>query len=76
MNVSPSQQGLPPERQMKETLYTRHRNTVEPMTVKNCRKATLQALHTDDLGGGKPTVHTRCIAAHKSGLLLHPQRMQ
>ena len=36
-----------PERQMKETLYTRHRNTVEPKVVKNDRKATLQALHTD-----------------------------
>ena len=36
-----------PERQMKKTLYTRHRNTVEPMMVKNDRKATLQALHTD-----------------------------
>ena len=35
-----------PERQMKETLYTRHRNTVEPMMVKNDRKTTLQALHT------------------------------
>ena len=35
-----------PERQMKEALYTRHRNTVEPMMVKNDRKATLQALHT------------------------------
>ena len=35
-----------PERQMKETLYTRHRNTVELMMVKNYRKATLQALHT------------------------------
>ena len=36
-----------PERQMKETLYTIHRDTVEPMMVKNDRKATLQALHTD-----------------------------
>ena len=36
-----------PERQMKETLYTRHRNPVEPMIVKNDRKATLQALYTD-----------------------------
>ena len=35
-----------PERQMKETLYTRHRNTVEQMMEKNDRKATLQALHT------------------------------
>ena len=33
-----------PERQMKETLYTRHRNTIEPKMVKNDRKATL---HTD-----------------------------
>ena len=32
-----------PERQMKKTLYTRHRNTVEPMRVKKYRKA---ALHT------------------------------
>ena len=36
-----------PERQMKKTLYTRHRNTLEPMMVKNDRKSTLQALHTD-----------------------------
>ena len=36
-----------PERRMKETLYTKHRNTVEPIMVKNDRKATLQALHTD-----------------------------
>ena len=35
-----------PERQM-ETLYSRHRNTVEPMMVKIDRKAILQALHTD-----------------------------
>ena len=35
------------ERQVKETLCTRHRNTVEPMMVKNDRKATLQVLHTD-----------------------------
>ena len=46
MYVIPSQQGLTPERQMKETLYTRHRNTIEPMMVKNDMKATLQALHT------------------------------
>ena len=36
-----------PKRQMEETLYTRHRNTVEPMMVEKDRKATLQALHTD-----------------------------
>ena len=34
-----------PERQMKETLYTRHRNTVEPMMVKNDRKATPSTPH-------------------------------
>ena len=39
-----------PERQIKETLYTRHRNNVELMMVKNDRKATLQALHTDAVG--------------------------
>ena len=32
---------------MKETLYTRHPNNVEQMMVKNDRKATIQALHTD-----------------------------
>ena len=32
------------ERQMKQTLYTRHRNTVEPMMVKNDRKATHSTL--------------------------------
>ena len=47
MFLAPSQQGLPLRDKMKETLYTRHRNTVEPMMVKNDRKATLQALHTD-----------------------------
>ena len=33
-----------PKRQMKETQYTRHRNTVEPMMVAKDMKATL---HTD-----------------------------
>ena len=32
---------------MKETLFTRHRNTVEPMMLANNRKATLQEIHTD-----------------------------
>ena len=31
-----------PKRRMKETLFTRHRNTVEPMMLANNRKATLQ----------------------------------
>ena len=32
---------------MKEKLFTRHRNTVEPMMLVDNRKATLQAIHTD-----------------------------
>ena len=32
---------------MKETQFTRHRNTVEPMMLADNRKATLQAIHTD-----------------------------
>ena len=35
------------KRWMKETLFTRHRNTVEPMMLANNRKATLQAIHSD-----------------------------
>ena len=35
-----------PKRRMKETLFTRHRSTVEPMMVANDRKATLRAIHT------------------------------
>ena len=31
------------KRRMKETLFTRHRNTVEPMMLEDARKATLQA---------------------------------
>ena len=36
-----------PKRRMKETLFTRHRNTVEPMMLANNRNATLQAIHSD-----------------------------
>ena len=36
-----------PKRRMKETLYTRHRDTVEPMMLANNRKATLQAIYSD-----------------------------
>ena len=36
-----------PKRRMKETLFTRHRNTVEPIMLSDNRKATLQANHTD-----------------------------
>ena len=35
-----------PKRRKKETLFTRHRSTVEPMMVANDRKATLRAIHT------------------------------
>ena len=36
-----------PKRQMKDTLFPRHRNTVESMLLADNRKATLQAIHTD-----------------------------
>ena len=36
-----------PKRRMKETLFTRYCNTVEPMMLADNRKATLQAIHTD-----------------------------
>ena len=36
-----------PKRRMKETLFTRHHNTVEPMILANKRRATLQAIHSD-----------------------------
>ena len=36
-----------PKRRMWEMLFTRHRNTVEPMILADVRKATLQAIHTD-----------------------------
>ena len=51
-----------PERQMKETLYTRHRNTVEPMMVKNDRKATLQVVHT--------AVVVKAVPCHERNVVL------
>ena len=36
-----------PKRRMKEKLFTRHRNTVEPMMLADNRKTTLQEIHTD-----------------------------
>ena len=47
MYVTPITTWATPERQTKETLYTSHRKTVEPMMVKNDRKAILQAFYTD-----------------------------
>ena len=32
---------------MKDTLVTRHRNTVDPIMLAENRKATLQTIHTD-----------------------------
>ena len=46
ISTTPSPQGTPPKRRMKETLFTRHRSTVEPMLIANDKKATLQAIHT------------------------------
>ena len=51
-----------PERQMKETLYTRHRNTVEPMMVEYDRKTTLQALHTAAV--------VKTVQCHKMNMVL------
>ena len=50
------------KRQMKYTLYTRHRNTVEPMIVDKDRKATLQVLHTD--------VVNKAVKSHERNLVL------
>ena len=36
-----------PKRQIQQTLFTRNRNTVEPMMLANNRKATLQTIHSD-----------------------------
>ena len=36
-----------PKKRLKETLFTRHRNTVEPMVLADNRKTTLQAIHSD-----------------------------
>ena len=44
--------GNTPKRRMKETLFTRHRSTVEPMMIAKDRKATLQANHTDAVNEG------------------------
>ena len=38
--------GDPRTRRMKETLFTRHRSTVEPMMIAKDRKETLQAIQT------------------------------
>ena len=36
----------PHKRRMKETLFTKHHSTVQPMMIAKDRKATLQAIHT------------------------------
>ena len=40
-------QRKPSMRRLKKKLFTRHRNTVEPMMLADNRKATLQAIYTD-----------------------------
>ena len=58
------------KRRMKETLYTRHRNTVEPIMLADNRKATLQAIHTDAVN--------KAVKDQKNNIvldgLLHPLR--
>ena len=53
------------ERQMKEMLYTIHRNTVEPMMVNSDRKATFQALHT--------AVVVKAVQCHERNVVLDGQ---
>ena len=36
----------PPERRMRETLFHRHRHTLEPMRIAGENNAALQAIHT------------------------------
>ena len=50
------------ERQIMESLYTTHRNTVEPRIVNNDRKATLQALHTDAVD--------KAVKSHENNVVL------
>ena len=47
MSATPITTRETPKRQMKETQFTRHRNTVKPMMLADNRKATLQGIHTD-----------------------------
>ena len=54
MYVTPSQ--------MKETICTRHKNTVEPMMVQKDRKDTLHALHTDAVN--------KAVKSHERNVLL------
>ena len=42
-----------PKRRKKETLFTRHCNTFEPMMLVENRKAALQAIHTDAVNKAK-----------------------
>ena len=51
-----------PKRQMKDILYTRHRNTGEPMVVEKHRKATIGALHTDAV--------TKAVKRHERNVVL------
>ena len=50
------------KRRMKKTLFTRHRNTVEPMMLANNRKATLQAIHSDAVN--------KTVKDHKKNIVL------
>ena len=48
-----------PKRRMKETLFTRYRNTVEPRILADNRKATLQPIHTDAVNDQKKEYSVR-----------------
>ena len=51
-----------PTRRMKEALFTRHRNTVEPMMLADNRKATLQAIHTDVVNKAVKAQSVQCCS--------------
>ena len=51
-----------PKRRMKETLFTRHRNTVEPIKLADSKKATRQAIHTDAVN--------KAVNDHKKNIVL------
>ena len=46
MSITPMTTRDPPKRRIKETLFTRHRSTVESLMIAKDWKATLQAIHT------------------------------
>ena len=57
------------KRRMKETLFTRHRNTVEPMMIAKDRKATLQAIHTKAVNQGVSSQRRNVVLDDRPSLI-------